>query len=178
MGELAARIHSMGGLSRSSLAQLEDQIREVYLGDTRPWVIGYSGGKDSTTTLQLVWSALAALPAESRRKPVFVISSDTLVETPKIVDYINGTLARINARAKVLELPITAHKVSPVTNDTFWVNLLGRGYPVPSKLHRRMGDRTCEQIHSRARRRIRRSCRCAWRPEFRKLDPRSSNEPS
>jgi DNA sulfur modification protein DndC len=132
VGELAARIHSMGGLSRSSLAQLEDQIREVYLGDTRPWVIGYSGGKDSTTTLQLVWSALAALPAESRRKPVFVISSDTLVETPKIVDYINGTLARINARAKVLELPITAHKVSPVTNDTFWVNLLGRGYPVPS----------------------------------------------
>ena len=31
-----------------------DEIREIYLADKRPWVIGYSGGKDSTATLQLI----------------------------------------------------------------------------------------------------------------------------
>ena len=111
---------------------MEEEIRAVYLGDARPWVIGYSGGKDSTTTLQLVWTALRAIPVESRTKPVYVISSDTLVETPKIVEYVDRTLAQINGAAKAEGMPITAHKVTPVTNDSFWVNVIGRGYPVPS----------------------------------------------
>ena len=132
MSQLITNIARANQLSRASLSRLEDEIREVYTSDRRPWVIGYSGGKDSTTTLQIVWNALAALPKESRTKPIYVISSDTLVETPKIVDYVNGTLEKIDRSAKEAGLPITAHKVSPVTNDTFWVNLIGRGYPVPS----------------------------------------------
>ncbi len=132
MSQLVTNISRTTQLTRDTLSRLEDEIREVYEGDQRPWVIGYSGGKDSTTTLQLVWYALAALPVERRTKPVYVISSDTLVETPKIVDYVNGTLEKINVRAKAAGLPMTSHKVTPVTNDTFWVNLIGRGYPVPS----------------------------------------------
>ena len=53
------------------------EIREVYLSDSRPWVIGYSGGKDSTCALQLVWTALLGLPPEQRLKPVYVITSAT-----------------------------------------------------------------------------------------------------
>lgn len=136
MSQLVTTIARPIQLSRAMLENLENEIREVYTSDRRPWVIGYSGGKDSTTTLQLVWNALAALPIESRNKPVYVISSDTLVETPKIVDYVNGTLDKINKRAQQIGLPITAHKVSPATNDTFWVNLIGRGYPVPSNQFR------------------------------------------
>lgn len=136
MSQLVTEITSQMQLSRAQLSGLENEIREVYTSDRRPWVIGYSGGKDSTTTLQIVWNALAALPADSLNKPVYVISSDTLVETPKIVDYVNGTLDRINSRAKQVGLPITAHKVSPATDDTFWVNLIGRGYPVPSNQFR------------------------------------------
>ena len=132
MSEIITTIGRACQLSRSFLMNLEDQIREVYRGDSRPWVIGYSGGKDSTTTLQLVWNALKALPDASRRKPIYVISSDTLVETPKIVDYVDRTLCQINEGAKAAGLPITAHKVTPVTNDSFWVNVIGRGYPVPS----------------------------------------------
>lgn len=67
-----------------------DEVREIYLADGRPWVIGYSGGKDSTATLQLVWLAIAELPADQRTKPVFVISSDTFVETPIIVNHREG----------------------------------------------------------------------------------------
>jgi DNA sulfur modification protein DndC len=132
MSELVTSIGRPNQLSRATLTLVEDEIREVYLGDTRPWVIGYSGGKDSTTTLQLVWNALKALPQESRTKPIYVISSDTLVETPKIVEYVDRTLAQINDAAEAAGLPITAHKVTPLTNDSFWVNVIGRGYPVPS----------------------------------------------
>jgi len=107
------------------------EIQEVYLSDHRPWVIGYSGGKDSTCTLQLVWTALAALAPEQRNKPVYVISSDTLVETPVIVRYIDVTLERINAAAAAQGLPFKAEKVTPSIDRSFWVNLIGRGYPAP-----------------------------------------------
>jgi DNA sulfur modification protein DndC len=132
MTDLVTSIGRASQLSRTFLENLADEIREVYCGDDRPWVIGYSGGKDSTTALQLVWNALKALPQEARKKAVYVISSDTLVETPMIVDYVDRTLDQINASAKAAGLPISSHKVVPETNDTFWVNLIGRGYPVPS----------------------------------------------
>ena len=117
---------------KKDLTKLHSEIQEVYLSDNRPWVIGYSGGKDSTTALQLVWYALAELPEEKRIKPVFVISSDTLVETPVIVDYITSTLERINKTAIEKKMPFTAFKLTPRIPDSFWVNLIGRGYPAPS----------------------------------------------
>jgi DNA sulfur modification protein DndC len=132
MTTLVTSIRGASHLSRSFLLNLENEIREVYCGDDRPWVIGYSGGKDSTTALQLVWNALKGLPQDALKKPVYVISSDTLVETPMIVDYVDRTLNRINSAAKAAGLPITSHKVVPEINDSFWVNLIGRGYPVPS----------------------------------------------
>ncbi|WP_417246784.1 DNA phosphorothioation system sulfurtransferase DndC [Celeribacter sp.] len=118
------------------LVALQEHIRTVYAADDRPWVIGYSGGKDSTCALQLIWSAIRALPEKARRKPIFVLSSDTLVETPVIVNYIDETLAAINAAAADQNMPITAQKVVPEISDSFWVNLIGRGYPAPSKRFR------------------------------------------
>jgi DNA sulfur modification protein DndC len=118
------------------LAALQNHIRAVYTADNRPWVIGYSGGKDSTCALQLIWSAVSSLPEDERRKEIFVLSSDTLVETPVIVNYIDDTLAAINAAAADQNMPITAQKVVPEIFDSFWVNLIGRGYPAPSKRFR------------------------------------------
>jgi DNA sulfur modification protein DndC len=112
------------------------EIQQVYLADQRPWVVGYSGGKDSTCTLQLVWAALAALPEAQRQKPVFVISSDTLVETPVIVRYIDTSLERIETMAIAQGLPFRSQKVSPELDKSFWVNLIGRGYPAPSRRFR------------------------------------------
>jgi DNA sulfur modification protein DndC len=130
-----------GNLTGDLLKERCEEIRDVYQGDDRPWVIGYSGGKDSTTALQLIWYALSAMPREALRKPVYIISSDTLVETPKIVEYLHGSLQRMNQAAAVQGLPFSAHKVSPVIDDTFWVNLLGKGYPAPSKRFRWCTDR-------------------------------------
>jgi len=123
-------------LNKAALAVRLQEIRTVYLSDARPWVIGFSGGKDSTCTLQLVWMALSALSEDQRRKPIYVISSDTLVETPVISKYIDQTLARISTAAREQSLPITTHKVSPDTDRSFWVNLIGRGYPAPSRSFR------------------------------------------
>lgn len=119
-----------------NLAEYIIEIQAIYLSDSRPWVIGYSGGKDSTTILQLIFTALIDLDESQRIKPIYVISSDTLVETPLVIDLLNTTLSNVDSGAKELGLPITTAKVMPEINDTFWVNLLGRGYPTPTKSFR------------------------------------------
>jgi DNA sulfur modification protein DndC len=111
-------------------------IRETYLQDGRPWVIGFSGGKDSTATLQLVWQALRGLDDGAKRKPIHVISSNTLVETPAIVAYIRNSIAAIERAGRVDGLEISGKLVEPRVDDSFWVNILGRGYPAPSNRFR------------------------------------------
>lgn len=118
------------------LVDLVREIQHIYRSDQRPWVVGFSGGKDSTVILSLTYAALLALPAEERKKPVYVVSSDTLVETPVVVDMIKGALESINAAASVSGLPVSAHPVMPKKSETFWVNLLGKGYPAPTRSFR------------------------------------------
>lgn len=115
------------------LADFVAEIQRLYCEDKRPWVIGYSGGKDSSAVITLVYLALLGLEPEMRSKPVFLVSSDTLVETPVVVDLISKTMQQIEKGAKRDHLPITAHPVMPKTNETFWVNLLGKGYPAPTR---------------------------------------------
>lgn len=118
------------GIKRA-VAAVQDEIRELYLGDQVPWIVGYSGGKDSTTTLQLVWEALAALPLEQRKKTVHVISTDTLVENPIVASWVTRSLEVMRETAERLELPVVPSRLTPEVTDSFWVNLIGRGYPAP-----------------------------------------------
>ncbi|MFE3109068.1 DNA phosphorothioation system sulfurtransferase DndC [Kitasatospora indigofera] len=111
--------------------ELTAEVRELYTADEVPWVIGYSGGKDSTAVLQLVWLALKDLPAEQRTKPVHVISTDTLVENPVVAAWVGQSLDTMRTAAQQQALPIESHKLTPEIKDTFWVNLIGRGYPAP-----------------------------------------------
>lgn len=122
-------------------ADLYKKIQKVYLSDNRPWVIGYSGGKDSTATLQLIWSSLKNLPRKKLSKKVYIISSDTFVETPIIEVYIDRMHKLINEATKKEKLPFEAFKVMPKLKDTFWVNLIGRGYPAPYSKFRWCTDR-------------------------------------
>jgi DNA sulfur modification protein DndC len=119
-----------------TINELYEEIRQTYKANGYPWVIGYSGGKDSTATLQAIWYALSEMKSEEWNKPIFVISSDTLVETPVVIDQINTTLQLISNKAKALDFPIQVQKVHPKVEDTFWVNLIGKGYPAPSKRFR------------------------------------------
>ncbi|HEX9058907.1 MAG TPA: DNA phosphorothioation system sulfurtransferase DndC [Clostridia bacterium] len=123
------------------IKEVTEQIKYIYLYDMRPWVIGYSGGKDSTTVIQLIFNSLREIEPEKRKKPVYIISSDTMVETPLIISYIDNTLKAIQEKATELNLPITCHKVSPEIDKTFWVNLIGKGYPPPRQKFRWCTDK-------------------------------------
>lgn len=115
----------------ATVDDLVERTRRLYCEDEVPWVVGYSGGKDSTATLQLVWTALEGLPEAERTKPVFVISTDTLVENPVVAAWVGRSLEVMQARADELGLPLTTHRLTPKVSDTFWVNLIGKGYPAP-----------------------------------------------
>jgi DNA sulfur modification protein DndC len=126
---------------KKTLSSIYEEIQKVYLGDKRPWVIGFSGGKDSTALLQLIWYAISKLDEKQLEKPIYVISSDTLVETPSIVNHIDQSLKLIAKAANNTDLPINANKVVPKITESFWVNILGRGYPAPSTEFRWCTDR-------------------------------------
>lgn len=114
-----------------TLEALHEEIRELYLGDEVPWVLGYSGGKDSTATLQLVWRALSQLPEQQRAKPVYVISTDTLVENPVVAAWVARSLEQMERVSNETAMPFKPRRLTPEVTNTFWVNLIGKGYPAP-----------------------------------------------
>ena len=116
---------------KKTISAVEREIAELYTADAIPWVVGYSGGKDSTAVLQLVWRALSSLPLERRSKPVHVISTDTLVENPIVAAWVTKSLESMDIAARDQGLPVAAHRLTPAVEDSFWVNLIGRGYPAP-----------------------------------------------
>lgn len=116
---------------KGTTESLSEEIRELYASDDVPWIIGYSGGKDSTATLQLIWMAIAGLPAERRTKTVHVISTDTLVENPVVAAWVTKSLEAMGRAAVEQGIPIKPHRLTPRVEESFWVNLIGRGYPAP-----------------------------------------------
>ncbi len=120
--------------------QLTQEIQELYCLDEVPWVVGYSGGKDSTAVLQLVWNAISNLPQEKRTKKIYVITTDTLVENPIVTYWVNHSLEQMRLAAEKQNLPIEPHLLTPELKHRFWVNLIGKGYPAP-----RQGFRWCTE---------------------------------
>lgn len=118
-------------------------LRDEYLDSSQdyPWIVGYSGGKDSTLVLQLVMETLLSLAPSDRRRQVHVLSNDTLVESPILTDYLDRTLEQVRSAAEALALPVVVVKTVPETDHTFWVNLIGRGYPSPNRMFRWCTDR-------------------------------------
>ena len=110
--------------------------RRYQAPDRRPWIIGFSGGKDSTLLLHLVFEAIRATPPKRRTRPVYVLSSDTQVETPAIINFLEAQLVAVNEGATSLGLPLTAHLVRPEIHETYWARLIGYGYPAPNKWFR------------------------------------------
>ncbi len=121
------------------ISELEDQY--LAQDNNRPWIIGFSGGKDSTAMLQLVWLAIKQVPRELRKRDVYVICNDTLVENPIIVDYVNTVLKKIEKAAVEQDIPIKVKITRPRLEDSFWVNIIGRGYPVPNNVFRWCTDK-------------------------------------
>ena len=111
--------------------RIKEEMELVYLHDRRPWMIGYSGGKDSTLLCQLVFEMLESLPKEKRWKPVYIVTSDTMVENPIVKAYMHKMSSAINAASKEKNLNVQAHMIYPDVRQTFWSRVIGLGYPTP-----------------------------------------------
>ena len=116
-------------------------IQNLYLADDIPWMIGYSGGKDSTAAVQLVWMAIEQLPERDRKKTIHIMNTDTLVESPVVSKWVDKSLKSMKDESEKKGLPFVPTKLIPDYNNTFWVNLIGRGYPFPRMKYRWCTDR-------------------------------------
>ena len=101
----------------------------VYQHDQRPWMIGFSGGKDSTLLCCLVIEMLQRLTPDKRTKTVYIVTSDTMVENPIVRDYMHKMSNLIGKNGK--ELRIQSDIIYPKVEDTFWCKVIGLGYPTP-----------------------------------------------
>jgi DNA sulfur modification protein DndC len=119
------------------------QIRHEYLTDEQnyPWIVGFSGGKDSTLVVHLVFEALLSVAPSRRVRPVHIISNDTLVESPLVMEHLLKVQNQIKLAAKALNLPVTVATTKPVLAQSFWVLLIGKGYPTPNQTMRWCTDR-------------------------------------
>lgn len=117
---------------------LQQEVFDQYMEDdnNRPWIIGFSGGKDSTMLLQLVWTTVQKIDPILRTRPIHVVCNDTLVENPKIAQFIRKTLYNIQEQAVQQGMPLTVHETTPRLEESFWVNLIGKGYPAPNNTFR------------------------------------------
>ena len=131
----------MSNITKENISALIETIQNLYLSDEIPWMIGYSGGKDSTATVQLVWMAIEQLPKEKRKKPIHIMNTDTLVESPVVSKWVKKSLECMERAAKEQEVPFIPEQLTPDFNNTFWVNLIGRGYPFPRMKYRWCTDR-------------------------------------
>ena len=128
-------------LSKQDVQDVLEVIKQLYLEDRIPWICGYSGGKDSTAIVQLVWMALRQIPKEKRVKTVHVISTDTMVESPVVAVWSSQSLKKMAEAAAAEDLPIIPHRLTPEIRNTYWVQVIGRGYPYPRQNFRWCTDR-------------------------------------
>ncbi len=139
----------MGRIKSKKIEAIIDQIIDQYVyadRTERPWIIGFSGGKDSTVLLTLVWIALQRIreqlpyPFQLKRK-IYVVCNDTMVENPILVDYVQDVLKKIDEEARNQDLPVFVKRTTPKLEETFWTNVIGKGYPVPNSSFRWCTDK-------------------------------------
>ena len=130
-----------GGDTLSKIRNIARVLDEEYArSPAHPWVVAYSGGKDSTLVLQMAIEAAQRAGGENPR-PIRVVSNDTLVESPLVIDHLKRSLAKIRQFAGGSGLSLSAVLTRPCVDDTFWVNLIGKGYIQPTRNFRWCTDR-------------------------------------
>ncbi|WP_373924985.1 DNA phosphorothioation system sulfurtransferase DndC [Duganella vulcania] len=118
-------------------------VKDEYLSTTQvhPWIVGFSGGKDSTVVAHAVFEALLAIPPSQRTRHVHIVSNDTMVESPLVMAHLDDVTAKIQDAVDSLDLPLTIARTKPDLDKTFWVLLIGKGYPSPNSQMRWCTDR-------------------------------------
>jgi DNA sulfur modification protein DndC len=111
------------------------ELQQALTGVTLPWYLGFSGGKDSTAILKLLWAAQNRLPLSDRRE-VTLVYCDTGVDIPLIGRFVLGTLERLCEEAAANSIPLEVRVAKPPVTHRFFVRVIGRGYPPPTNSFR------------------------------------------
>ena len=128
--------------TRAKLAEIRAVLQEEYREKhDYPWIVAYSGGKDSTLLLQLVFETVLACPAKARKRQVHIVGNDTLVESPLVINHLRKSMDVIRQAIAKMDLPMSATITKPCIDQTFWVNVIGRGYIPPTRSFRWCTDR-------------------------------------
>jgi DNA sulfur modification protein DndC len=115
------------------ISALRTNLREEYLAQhSWPWVLGFSGGKDSTLLAHFVVEMLKQIAPDDRLRPITFVSNNTLVESPVFQRYVDRQLKVLQSNLNALKLPISVVQTHPESKGSFWFNLIGKGYPAPS----------------------------------------------
>ncbi len=123
-------------MSTTTYQDIKNTLHQLYTEDERPWLVGFSGGKDSTLLASLIFETVLSLPPDKRIKPISVVCTDTRVEIPAIVEMVEGTLDKMRKCSEQNGLRIDATLLKPPSEQSFWVNIIGRGYPPPNRTFR------------------------------------------
>ena len=97
-------------------------IFEQLYKKNRRWVVTYSGGKDSTALVVLSLYMKTLHPDIDLN----ITYSDTMMEIPQMSTVAYSFLTAIEKR-----YPAHVKIVYPEIEDTYWVRMIGRGYPPP-----------------------------------------------
>jgi DNA sulfur modification protein DndC len=91
-------------------------------------VVAYSGGKDSTYLLHHVVELLTKM----RTNPLVVVYADTMVENPVIHNHAMRFLNKLKTYCDTVGLEAQILVARPEVKNTYWVNVIGKGYPLPN----------------------------------------------
>jgi len=118
-------------------------VKEEYLSEAQgsPWIVGFSGGKDSTLVAHAVFQALEEIPPFLRKREIHIVSNDTMVESPLVLAHLDRSTTEIREGAEALGLPMKVARTKPDLDKTFWTLLIGKGYPSPNSQMRWCTDR-------------------------------------
>lgn len=114
-------------------------IEKEYKSNELPWSLGFSGGKDSSAMLKLVYNALSN--TKNPTKPINVVYCDTGVEIPIVVEFVKKTFNLLKQEVSESNLPINIDIVEPTLKNRFFSKVIGRGYPSPTNKFRWCTDR-------------------------------------
>ena len=123
-------------MADNSYRDIIDKLAQLYVADDRPWLVGFSGGKDSTMLASLIFNSALSVPTAQRKKPIAVLCTDTRIEIPAIAEIVEGTLSRMHKFSQQKGLNIEVNLLKPPPEQSFWVNIIGRGYPPPNRTFR------------------------------------------
>jgi len=122
---IAIKGRKMGNKINLLTARLRNLFSQF---ETHPIVVAYSGGKDSTFLLHHVLVLLSAM----KTNPLAVVYADTLVENPVVHQHVMEFLQKVKAYCEKTGIDVRILIAQPEIRNSFWVNVIGKGYPLPN----------------------------------------------